>query len=117
MAFERIQIISILASFFFLYFVVQLLRKKNLKEAYAILWLGFGMVFLFFSFWRKGLDYFAGLVGIYYPPAFLFLILITAIIMILMQFSVVLSKQNDQIRVLIQEQALLKDKLEKSDKM
>jgi hypothetical protein len=110
--FDRIQIISIISSILFLVFVIELIRKKKLKEAYALLWLIFAFIFLFFSMWKTGMDYFAKLVGIYYPPAFLFLILITAIIMILIQFSVIVSDQNEKIKKLTQEIALLKHQLQ-----
>ena len=113
--FERIQIIAIISSFFFLGFIINLIRRKQIKEAYSILWLGFVIIFLFFSFWKRGLDFFAALVGIYYPPAFLFLILILAIIFILVQYSIVVSKQNEQIRKIVQEIAILKSKIEKNE--
>ncbi len=105
---ERIQIISIIGSLCFLIAISHLIRTKMLKEAYAILWLLFGAVFMIFSIWKKGLDFFAALVGVYYPPALLFLILIIALVLILIQFSVVISSQNEKIRVLCQELALLK---------
>jgi hypothetical protein len=112
---ERVQIISILASTVFLAFIAQLIRRQLIKEAYGILWLFFGCLFLFFSIWKKGLDYFAAIFGIYYPPAFLFLLLIAAIIFILVQFSMVISAQNDKIRTLSQELALLKNKCEQEN--
>jgi Tfp pilus assembly protein PilO len=62
------------------------------------------------------MDYFAKLVGIYYPPAFLFLILIVAIILILVQFSVIVSSQNEKIKRLTQEIALLKLEFEQTQK-
>ncbi|EKD81273.1 MAG: hypothetical protein ACD_39C01882G0003 [uncultured bacterium] len=105
---ERIQIISIIGSLSFLFAISHLIRTKMLKEAYAILWFLFGAVFIIFSIWKKGLDFFAALVGVYYPPALLFLILIIALVLILIQFSVVISSQNEKIRVLCQELALLK---------
>jgi hypothetical protein len=104
---ERIQIISLISSILFLVFIFELIRRKKIKEAYAILWLIFGFIFIFFSIWKKGLDYISALVGIYYPPAFLFLLLIVAIILILVQFSIVISKQSDHIRKLTQEISLL----------
>jgi len=112
---ERIQIISIIGSLCFLIAISHLIRTKMLKEAYAILWLLFGAVFMIFSIWKKGLDFFAALVGVYYPPALLFLILIIALVLILIQFSVVISSQNDKIRILCQELALLKKSIEKSE--
>lgn len=108
---ERIQIISIIGSFVFLLGVLELIRIKLIKEAYALLWLIFGAIFILFSFWKQGLDFLAGIVGIYYPPALLFLMLIIAIILILIQFSVVISKNNDSIKNLTQELALLQDQI------
>jgi len=111
---ERIQIISIIGSLAFLLMIARLIKSKMLKEAYAILWLLFAAVFLVFSCWKQGLDYFASIIGIYYPPAMLFLILIIALILVLIQFSVVVSSQNERIRVLTQELALLKDEFRKN---
>lgn len=104
---ERIQIISTVGSLAFLAMILRLIKTKMLKEAYAILWLLFGTVFLISSVWKKGLDYLAALAGIYYPPALLFLIMIIALILVLIQFSIVVSSQNDKIRQLSQEIALL----------
>lgn len=110
---EKIQIISIIGSIVFLAVILELIRVKLIKEAYALLWLFFGFIFLFFSIWKQGLDYFASKFGIFYPPAFLFLIMIVAIIFILVQFSIVISSQNNKIKTLAQELALLKEKNEK----
>ncbi|PKL42781.1 MAG: DUF2304 domain-containing protein [Candidatus Riflebacteria bacterium HGW-Riflebacteria-1] len=112
---ERIQMISIVGSLLFLAMITRLIKTKAIKEAYAILWLLFGTVFMIFSIWKKGLDYFATLVGVYYPPAMLFLILILALILVLIQFSIVISSQNDKIRKLCQELALLKLECSKTD--
>jgi hypothetical protein len=111
--FEKIQIISLIGSLFFLIFIFELIRRKRIKEAYSILWLLFGLIFLFFSFWKNGLDYFSSIVGIYYPPAFLFLIMIVSIILILVQFSIIVSSQDEKIKKLAQEIAIMKEKYDK----
>ena len=113
---ERIQLIALAGSIFFMAGVAELIRRKSLKEAYALLWLIFGGIFILFSFWKSGLDFFAAMAGVYYPPALLFLILIVAIIVILINFSVVLSSNNDKLRTLTQELALLKQELEDQKK-
>ncbi len=109
---EKIQLIAIVGSLVFMIGVIELIRRKQIKEAYALLWLIFGGVFIIFSLWKKGLDFIAALVGVYYPPALLFLILTIAIVLVLIQFSVVISRNNDRIKNLTQEVALLKQKLE-----
>lgn len=113
---QIIQILSILGSSAFLITIVMLIKKKLLKEAYAIIWLFFGFIFMFFSIWRKALDYFAEIVGIFYPPALLFILLILALTLVLIQFSVVISKQSDQIRAIAQELALLKEEKKNENK-
>jgi len=115
--FERIQLISLAGSLFFMLGILELIRRQKIKEAYAILWLIFGSVFILLSFWKKGLDYFAGIVGIYYPPALLFLILIVAVILVLVNYSIVISSQNDKIRNLTQELALMKKEMENLEKL
>lgn len=109
---QTIQIISIIGSLLFLITIIELIRRKLLKEAYAIIWLVFGCLFLFFSCWRKALDYIAQAIDIAYPPAMLFLLLIIAITLVLIQFSVVISRQSDQIKTLTQELAVLKQQKE-----
>ena len=113
---QTIQIISIIGSICFLVSILNLIKKKLLKEAYAIIWLFFGVIFLFFSLWRKALDYLAESLGIYYPPAMLFLLLILALTLVLIQLSVVISKQSDQIRTLAQKIALLEFEKQQSNK-
>ncbi len=114
--FERIQLISLAGSLFFMLGILELIRRQKIKEAYALLWLIFGGIFILLSFWKRGLDYLAGIVGIYYPPALLFLILIVAVILILISYSMVISSQNDKIRILTQELALMKREMEKLEK-
>lgn len=113
---ERIQLLAFIGSVLFLAGIIEMIRRKAIKEAYALLWLLFGGIFILFSCWKKGLDFFASLVGIYYPPALLFLILIVAVILILVNYSVVISSQNDRIRILTQEIALMKKEMEKQTK-
>ena len=113
---QSIQIISIIGSLLFLITIIELIRRKLLKEAYAIIWLIFGCLFLFFSLWRKALDYIAQAIDIVYPPAMLFLLLIVAITLVLIQFSVVISKQSDQIKKLTQYLAILKQEKNENER-
>jgi hypothetical protein len=109
----QIQIISIIFSLSFLIFIFEIIRKKLLKEAYALIWVIMGVFFLGLSCWQKGLDWISKLFGIHYSPAFLFLVMMTALIMILIQYSIVISRQTDKIRSMAQAIALLKERLEK----
>lgn len=116
MILEKIQVFALIISLTFLFFIFELIRRKMIKEAYAILWLFFALGFIVLSIWKSGLDYLAAVFGIYYPPAFLFLFLIIAIILILIQFSIVVSGQNEKIKRLTQEIGLLKEKHEEENR-
>ncbi len=106
-----IQIISIAGSLLFMFFIFRLIIKGKLREEYSIVWIICTLALLLFAFWRNGLDVIAKLLGVYYPPALIFLGAIFAIIVFLVHLSVVNSKQHKQIKELAQEMALLQEML------
>jgi hypothetical protein len=108
----RIQILAIIGSGVLIIFIIELIRRKKLKEEFAVLWLGMGIVFLVISMFRKLLDKFSLLVGIDYPPAALFLILIMGLVVILIHFSVAISRLKEENKKLAQELGLLRKELE-----
>ncbi|HDS15626.1 MAG TPA: DUF2304 domain-containing protein [Proteobacteria bacterium] len=112
MIFDRLLFVASLASLAFILLVGELIRRRRLDAGYALLWLGWGGCFLFFSVWRKALDLLAGMLGIYYPPAALLLILILGLLLVMMQFSVVVSRQRQQIKALTQRLALWENEQE-----
>ena len=52
----RIQIISIIVSLAFLFYVSRLIIRGKLREEYAIFWVIGTIILIVFSFWRNGLD-------------------------------------------------------------
>ena len=112
----RTQYIGIITSVVFLIFIIQLIRKGHLKESYSILWLFFGSILLFFSIWRHGLDSVSLFLGIAYPPALLFIIMILGMLMVLIQYSVVITKQSLKIKKLSQDLGIIKEEFEELKK-
>jgi len=108
----RIQVLAIVGSTLLIIFILELIRRRKLKEEFAVLWLGMGAVFLIISLFRGLLDRFSILVGIGYPPAALFLILIMGLMMILVHFSVAISELKEANKKLAQEIGLLRQKIE-----
>lgn len=106
------QIIAILLSIILILFILELVRKGMLKEKYSILWLASSSVLFLLSLWKGLLDRIAALVGIYYPPSFLFLVAFIFLLLIVLHFSVVISRMSDKNKRLAQELGLLKLELE-----
>ncbi|MEZ4720849.1 MAG: DUF2304 domain-containing protein [Flavobacteriales bacterium] len=113
---DRFQILAIIGSISFIVFIVYLVRMKKLREDYSILWLFFGFSFLGVSIWRESLEYISHAMGIAYAPAAIFILLIMCLFMITIQFSIIISKQANQIIKLAQEIALLRQQLTKQSK-
>ena len=107
------QYIAIAASIGLFIYITYLVRKKRIKEEYSLLWIFFSVIFIFFSVWRNGLEFFARLIGIAYPPAALFIILLLAIFLILIEFSRIISRLTDRNTTLAQELGILKMEVEK----
>ncbi len=110
---SQIQTIAIIASVLFLLLILFLIHRKRIKEEYSLLWIFFAIIFIIFSVWRDGLDYLANLMGVSYPPAALFLILLIAVFLILIEFSIIISKLSDKNKTLIQEIGMIKQELKK----
>ena len=108
---NRVQVIAIICNLIFFYFVINLVRRKKIKEEYSILWFFFCVVFLVFSFWREGLEVLASWLGIYYAPMAFLLILILGILSILIHYSVVISTMSEQNKSMVQELGILKSEV------
>lgn len=109
---EQMQIIAIFFSLLLVFYILWVIRKQHLKEEYSLLWLGISLVFLLFSAWRQGLEMLSDILGIAYPPAALFIIMLVGILLILIQFSMIISRLSERSKVIAQEHAILKKEVE-----
>jgi hypothetical protein len=90
----------------------ELVRRRHLMERYALLWLLAGGVVLVLALWRGLLTTLSHWVGIYYPPAALFAVAFLFVLVMLIHFSIVVSRLSDQNKILAQRLALLQQRLE-----
>jgi len=109
---DLLKILAVVGSITLLVVVVELIRRGRLKERYSLLWLLAGAVLLFLSSSRGLLDAIARLLGIFYPPSFLFLLAFFFLLLITLHFSVVLSSLSEKNKKLAQELALLRQELQ-----
>jgi hypothetical protein len=103
----RIQIVAVVLTAILLFGILELVRSRRLLERYAILWLFSAAVLLGLSIWRGLLEDVAAAVGIYYAPSALFAIAFGFILVLLLHFSVAVSRLSEQSKVLAQRLALL----------
>lgn len=112
MPFLTLKISTVILSVFLLAWIFSLVRRRRLMEEYSFLWICIAALFMVLSFFHPLIDRVARIFGIEYGPAALFLFLHVVTLFILIRVSIQLSDYKAKKRILAQEIALLKDRLE-----
>ena len=105
----RIQIVAILASALLLFVVLELVRRRRLLERYALLWLFSALVLLGLSIWGA-LETIAEPVGDRVPAERAVPGRLRFVLVLLLHFSLAVSRLADQTKVLAQRLALLEER-------
>ncbi len=113
---DRAMIFGLAASIIALLFVLELVRRRKLKEEYSLLWLATALALMILSVSRPLLDTLASMVGIFYPPSALFLVAVIFVLFILLHFSTVLTRLTQENKENAQQLALLRWQLEQTQK-
>ena len=106
---SRVTLLSICASAGLLLYILEMVRRRRLREEYSILWLFGSLAILVLSIKQNWLISLARSMGIVYPPSFLFLVGILFILLILIHFSIAISKLHKMNKKMAQEIALMKN--------
>ena len=107
----RQKLIAILFSLTLLVAVVELVRKRKLREEYAVLWIVTAVGLLLLAWNYRLLDVFQQLAGIVEPQFALFLGALLFLVLIALQFSVRISKLTWRNKSLTQRVTLLEREL------
>jgi hypothetical protein len=97
--------------------VLEMVRRRRLREDYSLLWLGTFGVLVILSLFRGLLDDIAGLMGIFYPPTALFVIGFGMVLLVLLQFSSVITKLAQENKQAAQHIALLGTRVRELEQM
>jgi hypothetical protein len=108
----RIQLLSVAVTGGLFVLVFELVRRKRLLERYALLWLFATALMLALAVWRDALEELANVAGIAYAPSALFAIAFGFVLILLLHFSLVISRLSDQNKVLAQRVGQLQQRVE-----
>ncbi len=109
----RMQIFAIIACVLFLGIMLRLLKKNRLELKYSLLWLFSGVMMLVLAIFPRLLDHFAHLIGIYSAVNALFAVMLCFGIMVMISMTAIISKEKKEITKLVQEVAMLDNRLRK----
>jgi hypothetical protein len=110
-----IQLIAIAGAGALLLSVLELVRRRSLLERYALLWLFSAVGLLVLAIWRGLLERVADVLGIADPPNALFFLGVAAILVLLLHFSVAVSRLADQSKILAQRLAITDERVRRME--
>ena len=111
----QLRIVALALSVGLLLVVLELVRRRRLLERFALLWLFSALALVLLTAWSGLLQVAADLIGVAYPPSALFLIAFGFVIVLLLHFSVAVSRLADQSKVLAQRLAMLEEKVARQE--
>ena len=104
-------ILASAASIILLLAVLELVRRRRLREKYALLWILTAIVLLVLSLWRGLVDSIAIALGISYGPLITIAVGALFVLVVLLHYSTVISALTDRSAVLAQQVAMLEERL------
>jgi hypothetical protein len=104
-------ILASAASIILLLSVLELVRRRRLREKYALLWILTAIVLLILSLWRGLVDSIAIALGISYGPLITIGVGALFVLIVLLHYSTVISALTDRTVELAQHVAMLEHRL------
>ena len=111
-----VSIAAAIASLVLLIAVLELVRRRRLREKYALLWILTAIVLLVLSVWRGAVTSIATALGVSYGPTVLFAVGALFVLVVLLHYSTVISALTDRTVVLAQKVASLEHRIDELER-
>ena len=100
---SRIRIVTILGALGVLLLVLELVRRRKLKEEYSVLWVGTALIVLVLAVWYGLLNSITKLIGAAAPASTIFFFGLLFFLVLMLHFSVRISTLERRLTALIQD--------------
>jgi len=94
--------------------ILDLVRRRRLKEEYSWLWLLTSVALFFLVIRYRWLEFITQVMGAVLPTTTLFIGALVFLMLLCIQFSIRISRLTDQVKNVVQENALLRQKIEET---
>ena len=108
---KALQLFLLLAITLYFFALVHFSRRKRVEPKYMLLWIISGVIMIALTLFPALLNRVSRFLGIYDPTNALFAIVLFCVIIILMALTAILSHHNADIIRLVQENALLEQRI------
>mgnify|MGYP001359676381 CR=1 FL=1 len=109
----RQQIFALIVCLVVFFFTIDMVRRRRLREEYSVLWLATSIVMFVFVIKYDWLEVLTSFIGAGLPTTTLFIGSIIFLMLICVQFSIKISLLTNQVKDLVQDNALLRAELER----
>lgn len=106
------QIFALIVSAMVFVIVIDMVRKRRLREEYSVLWLLTSVLMFVLIFRYEWLVSLTDLIGAGLPTTTLFLFSIIFLMLLSVQFCIKISQLTEQVKILSQDNTLMKRELE-----
>jgi len=106
------QIFALIIALLVFVVIIDMVRKRRLREEYSVLWLATSVLMFVLVFRYEWLVSLTTLIGAGLPTTTLFLFSIIFLMLLSVQFCIKISRMADQLKNLSQENALMKLEIE-----
>jgi hypothetical protein len=107
----NLRIVAIAGSLALLLFIIELVRRRRLKEEYSVLWVATAVLLLLLAAWGGLLRGFTNAIGAMSQASALYFFGLIFVVFLLLNFSVRVSALERRVVLLLQEIALLGERL------
>jgi hypothetical protein len=111
----RLQLVAIVVTGSLLIIVFELVRRRRLLERYSLLWLLAALVLLLLAVFSDLLGQLSGAIGVATPSNALFAVAIGFLVLLVLHFSVSVSRLTDETKVLAQRLAIAEERIRRLD--
>lgn len=102
----QLKLLSVFIGVSLFIYIIEMVRRRKLREEYAWVWLLTGLFIVVLSVWYDLLLYLSDMLGGIYPSALLFFCGLLFLLFISLHQSIKISKLTDDLKKLAQELAL-----------
>ncbi|MCF2526828.1 DUF2304 domain-containing protein [Yinghuangia soli] len=111
----RLTVLTAVTGLLVLVFIFELLRRRQLREKYAVLWLSVGIVIVPLGLFPRLLDGIASSVGVAYGISLVLFLGIVFLLLVCIHLSWEASRLEEETRTLAEEVALIKTEMSKRE--
>lgn len=107
----KLNILTVAVGVLLLAAIFELLRRRQLREKYAVLWIVVGICVIPLAIFPRGLDMFANMIGVASGASLVLFLGILLVLLICTHLSWEVSRLEEETRVLSEEIALIRTRL------